>query len=111
MVRTAPSDVPISYALAPAQGTVAIVDGCVRLERDEGGSVVLVYPYDYQVVWESGRAAVQDGKGRLLYAVGQRVEIGGSVLAEGTAEKIVPSEDRRHCEGPFFLVMPEPESR
>lgn len=110
LVRTAPADEAIVYAMAPARGTVAIGGGCVRLNRDDGSSVALVYPYDYDVTRQSGKLGVQDGNGRLLYSVGQHVKIGGSVLPEEPTERMVPAEDQRNCKGPYFLVMPEPNT-
>lgn len=111
LVRTAPTDEPITYAMAPARGTIAIVDGCIRLKRDDGSSITPVYPHDYGVTLQSEELGVQDGSGHLLYSVGEHVELGGSVLADEPTERMVPANDRRECEGPYFLVMPPPGSR
>lgn len=107
LVRTAPTDDPIVYGMAVDQGTIAAVDGCIRLVRKDGSSSVLVYPFNYRLVRDGKRVLVENERGHRLYAVGQSVQVGGSLLPDEASARLVSSTDRQRCTGSYFLVLPQ----
>lgn len=108
LARTAPSDNTITYGLAPLRGTVTVERGCLSLESTDRGTVVLVYPHDYRMGTVDGRLSVLNADGESVLIAGRPVEIGGALLDAEPAARTVPAEDRALCEGPFFLVLPQP---
>ncbi|ASR42751.1 hypothetical protein BEN78_04470 [Xanthomonas citri pv. mangiferaeindicae] len=108
LARTPPTDEPLIYALAPLRGTVTVSHGCLSLKSTDRGTVVLVYPHDYRLGTVNGKLSVLDSDGGAALTAGRTVEIGGALLDAEPAARTLTKEDREHCKGPFFLVLPQP---
>ncbi|MEN5118189.1 hypothetical protein ABE488_12775 [Luteimonas sp. TWI662] len=108
-VRLARTPAPIeTHYFAPLRGTVTVERECLSLESTDRGTVVLVYPHDHRMGTVDGRLSVLNANGESVLTDGRPVEIGGALLDAEPAARTVSAEDRALCEGPFFLVLPQP---
>ena len=107
LLRSAASDEPIVYGMAPLDGAPEVIDGCIRFRAHGGESYALVFPYNYSLGEEHRNVVVRDASGDPALTVNRGTQIGGSVLYKESAEKMIPRESLARCPGPFFLVKPD----
>lgn len=106
LLRSAASDEPIVYGMAPLDGSPEVVDGCIRFRAHGGESYALVFPHNYSLGEEHRKVVVRDASGESVLTVNGDTQIGGSVLYKEPAEKMIPRESLALCPGPFFLLNP-----
>ncbi len=93
-------DEPNGYPAELLTGELVLVDGCLRLNDNEGTSRLLIWPHDYSVSVESNVIHIIDGTGQAVAQVGDKLRVGGG---SEFAQALLPAIPD-NCPGPYFIV-------
>jgi len=94
---------PNGFMLALLTGELILVDGCLRLNGNDGNSHLLIWPYDYSVGIESNVIQIIDGTGQAVAQVGDKLKVGGGESSFEFAQSLV-STFPENCPGPYWIV-------
>ncbi|GAB4581616.1 MAG: hypothetical protein Fur0022_43650 [Anaerolineales bacterium] len=94
---------PNGYATALLMGELMLVDGCLRLDGNDGNSYLLIWPYDYSIGEENGVIQIFDGAAQAVAQVGDILKTGGGESSLEHAQSLVASFPES-CPGPYWLV-------
>ena len=87
-------------------GTLVLVDNCIRIDSDEANeSYLLIWPPDFDISIEDGTIEILNGDGTIVAHIGDMVHIGGgespllSMLDKSVQEQVPPQ-----CSARYWIV-------
>ncbi len=107
-LRQAPVDGSPAYPAALLEGTLVVVDGCLRLKPTLGEtSSVPVWPPDYSLGDDNGVLVIRNGPGEMVARVGDQVQLGGGQIdGDWLFKEIMRQQPPANCPGPYWLTAP-----
>lgn len=99
-----PVNTPNSFASAYVDGTLALVNGCLRVDISDGTSYLLIWHPGFANRINNGIVQIIDGKEQVVASVGDYVRIsgGGGDISPSNLALLEPLPS--DCPGPYWLV-------
>lgn len=97
-------------AASRLQGTLTLVDGCLRVTTDNGTDYLLVWAQEFALETDNGDIRVVGPAGQVVGRVGGRVDFGGGELPVSEKQISTPLRARlreappARCPGPYWLA-------
>lgn len=85
-------------------GKLVLVNGCLRVNNDEGTSYLPIWPRSFAWRTSGNTIEVIDGNGRLAARLGDHVRVGGGEMPAQYISKYVLQPLPESCSGPYWIV-------
>lgn len=85
-------------------GKLLLVDNCLRVQSDDGGEYVLIWPQGFSARGEGQALQVVDADNQVVASLGDLLQITGGELPAETADSLTVAPVSGQCAGPYWLV-------
>lgn len=101
--QQAPTPGPRTMLAALVDGTLVLVDGCLRVRRANGTSDLVIWPPEVALRTDGGAIQIVDAGGRVAARVGAPIAMGGGQLSTVPSHGLREAPPAR-CPGPYWLT-------
>lgn len=95
-------EIPNAYMRALLIGKLVLVDGCLRVDSDDGDSYLVIWPQGFSLRANDKAIEIVDKNGQLVAREGDNLKIGGGELSHIAEYVLQPLPD--NCPGPYWVV-------
>ena len=99
--------VPNAYMDALLVGKLVLMNGCLRVNTNEGTSPLIIWPYGFSLRENANTIEILDGSGQLVVQVGDDVRVGGGEIQGEHLKEYDGQLFPKECSGPYWLASNE----